>query len=231
MLAQNTLDTRLRPIEAVKAVRRLLANPDETREVFVILRAMRGRSGLRLFHRFRDSAMGKRIVAENRKLLETLTDRAALAAMPGGSLGHDYQSFMAAENLSAEELLAPSQSFDEEPASGDVKLFRERMRDMHDLTHTLTGYGRDPLGELCLLAFTYPHTGNLGMALIVLMGFLQIKSWPVRRAVIEAWRHGRKTNCWFADMDWETLLPQQLDQLRRRFDIAEPVAYRAMVPA
>ncbi len=231
MLAQNTRDTRLRPIEAVKAVRRLLANPDETREVFVILRAMRGRSGLRLFHRFRDSAMGKRIVAENRKLLETLTDRAALDAMPAGSLGHDYQSFMAAENLSAEGLLAPSQSFDEAPASGDVKLFRDRMRDMHDLTHTLTGYGRDPLGELCLLAFTFSHTGNPGMALIVLMGFLQIKSWPVRRAVIEAWRHGRKTNCWFPDMDWEALLPQQLDQLRRRFDIAEPVVYRAVVSA
>ena len=231
MLAQNTLDTRLRPLEAVKAVRRLLANPDATREVFVVLRAMRGGSGLRLFHRFRNNAMGKRVLAENRELLESLTDRSTLAAMPAGSLGYDYQSFMAAENLSAEGLTVPSQAFDEEPAAGDVKLFRERMRDMHDLTHTLTGYGRDPLGELCLLAFTYSHTGNPGMALIVLMGFLKIKSWPVRRAVLEAWRNGRKTNCWFPGMDWEALLPEQLAHLRHRFDIAEPVAYRAAVSA
>jgi ubiquinone biosynthesis protein COQ4 len=221
------LDTRLHPLEAVKAVRRLLANPDQTREVFVILRAMRGRSGIRLFRRFQQSAMGARILAERRSLLETLSDRPALAAMPAGSLGHDYQRFMAAEDLSAAGLLAPSQSWDDEPVPADVKLFRERMRDMHDLTHVLTGYGRDPLGELCLLAFTYSHTGNLGMALIVLMGFLQINSWPVRRAVLEAWRHGRSARCWFADMDWEALLPQPLDQLRQRFDLIAPARYRA----
>src|SRR5579872_5916679 len=169
MLVQSALDTRLRPFEAVKAVRRLLANPDQTKEVFVILRAMRGRSGLRLFRRFQDSAMGARILAEHRSLFATLSDGKALAALPAGTLGHDYHRFMAAENLSPDGLLAPSQIWDDEPVSSDVKLFRERMRDMHDLTHVLTGYGRDPLGELCLLAFTYSHTGNLGMALIVLM--------------------------------------------------------------
>jgi len=228
MFAQSPLDTRLRPLEAVKAVRRLLANPDETREVFVILRAMRGRSGLRLFRRFQDSAMGARILAEHRSLFAALSDSKALAALPAGSLGHDYQRFMAQENLSPEGLLAPSQSWDDEPASPQVKLFRERMRDMHDLTHVLTGYGRDPLGELCLLAFTYRHTGNLGMALIVLMGFLKINSWPVRRAVLEAWRHGRTARLWFPDTDWESLLPQQLDDLRRHLHIAAPTAYRAV---
>jgi ubiquinone biosynthesis protein COQ4 len=227
MLAHPTLDTRLRPLEAVKAVRRLLANPDETKEVFVILRAMRGRSGLRLFRRFQDSAMGARILAEHRSLFAVLSDSKMLTALPAGSLGHDYQRFMAEENLAPDGLLAPSRSWDDEPASPEVKLFRERMRDMHDLTHVLTGYGRDPLGELCLLAFTYSHTGNLGMALIVAMGFLHIPSWPVRRAVLEAWRHGRAARMWFPDTDWESLLPQQLEDLRRRFAIAAPTAYRA----
>ena len=55
MFAQSTIDTRLRPFEAVKAVRRLLANPEATEEVFVILRAMRGRSGITLFRRFAQS--------------------------------------------------------------------------------------------------------------------------------------------------------------------------------
>ncbi len=65
MFAQSMLDTRLRPLEAVKAVRRLMANPEATQEVFVILRAMRGRSGIALFRRFQESAMGARILAEN----------------------------------------------------------------------------------------------------------------------------------------------------------------------
>ena len=224
MFAQSTLDTRLRPIEAVKAVRRLMANPEATQEVFVILRAMRGRSGITLFRRFRESAMGARILAEKRNLFATLSDNAALAALPPGSLGRNYHCFMASENLSPEGLVAPSQAYRDDLVSDDVALFRDRMRDTHDLTHILTGYGRDPLGELCLLAFMYAHTGNLGMALIVLMGFSKVESKAARKAVIEAWRHGRKAR-WFADMDWETMLPQQLDALRQRFHVIRPTAY------
>jgi ubiquinone biosynthesis protein COQ4 len=228
MFAQSTLDTRLRPIEAVKAVRRLMADPEATQEVFVILRAMRGRSGITLFNRFRQSAMGARILTEKRSLFAALSDGAALAALPMGSLGHAYHRFMASENLSPEGLVAPSQAFRNDLVSDEVALFRDRMRDMHDLTHTLTGYGRDPLGELCLLAFMYAHTGNLGMALIALMGFTRLESRAPRRAVIEAWRHGRKAR-WFADMDWEAMLPQPLEELRQRFNISEPAAYRAVI--
>jgi ubiquinone biosynthesis protein COQ4 len=230
MLAQPVLDTRLHPFKAVKAVRRLLANPEATEEVFVILRAMRGKSGIRLFERFAASAMGARILTERRSLFDTLADKARLSALPNGSLGLTYRNFMAGENLSPDGLVASSQSWEYEIVGPDVRLFRERMRDMHDLTHVLTGYGRDPLGELCLLAFTYAHTGNPGMALIVLMGFLKIPSWPARRAVIEGWRNGRKARCWFPAMDWEALLPEEITGMRQRFAIAEPLAYRAVTP-
>jgi len=224
MFAQSALDTRLRPFEAVKAVRRLMANPEATEEVFVVLRAMRGRSGIALFRRFAQSRMGARILMEKRSLIAALCDRATLAALPPGSLGREYHRFMASENLSAEGLVAPSQAYRDDMAPEDVALFRDRMRDMHDLTHILTGYGRDPLGELCLLAFMYPHTGNLGMALIVLMGFGRLESRAARKAVIEAWRHGRKAR-WFADMDWEAMLPEPLSKLRPFFDVAKPAAY------
>jgi ubiquinone biosynthesis protein COQ4 len=227
MLAQSTIDTRLRPLEAVKAVRRLLANPEATEEVFVILRAMRGRSGIALFRRFTQSPMGIRILKEKRGLFAALSDTMALAAMPEGSLGREYHRFMASENLSAVGLVAPSQAYRDDVVSDDVALFRDRMRDMHDLTHTLTGYGRDPLGELCLLAFMYPHTGNLGMALIVLMGFGRLESGAARKAVIEAWRHGRKAR-WFADMDWEAMLPEPLEALRSRFGVRMPVCYQTI---
>jgi ubiquinone biosynthesis protein COQ4 len=224
MFAQSTIDTRLRPLEAVKAVRRLMANPEATEEVFVILRAMRGRSGITLFRRFTQSPMGARILREKRSLFAALSNMTALAALPEGSLGHAYHRFMASENLSAEGLVAPSQAYRDDVVSDEVALFRDRMRDMHDLTHVLTGYGRDPLGELCLLAFMYPHTGNLGMALIVLMGFGKLESRAARKAVIEAWRHGRKAR-WFADMDWEAMLAKPLNALRPDFQVLKPAAY------
>jgi len=228
MFAQPALDTRLRPLEAVKAVRRLMANPEATQEVFVILRAMRGRSGINLFDRFRRSVMGAHILTEKRSLIAALSDSAMLAALPAGSLGREYHRFMASENLSAEGLVAPSQAYRDDMVPEDVALFRDRMRDMHDLTHILTGYGRDPLGELCLLAFMYAHTGNLGMALIVLMGFSRLESKAARKAVIEASRNGRKAH-WFADMDWEAMLPQPLDALRQRFGVIRPGAYYGVV--
>ena len=212
-------------ILAFRAVCRLLANPDETQEVFVIFEGPAWPFRHPLVQPLSATGNGQRILVERRDLRRALSDDAALAALSPDSLGGRYHQFMKAENLSADGLVAASSSWETEPVSDDVRRFRERMRDMHDLTHVLTGYGRDPLGELCLLAFTYPHSGNPGMALIVLMGFLKIKSWRVRRAVIEAWRNGRKVRCWFPAMNWEALLPQSVEALRRRFGIAHPQTY------
>ena len=106
-------------------------------------------------------------------------------------------------------------------------VFRNRMRDAHDLTHILTGYGRDPLGELCLLAFMYRHAGNTGQALIVAM------SWPrlskaARAAVRQAFRNGGKAR-WFQDLDFEALLPRALEDVRRELNITAPTAYQAVM--
>jgi ubiquinone biosynthesis protein COQ4 len=229
MLAQlASYDTRLKPFEAAKAVRRLFADPEDTRQIFAIFRAMRGRSGIRAFRRFAASPTGAAILRERRRLLDTLTDRAALAALPAGSVGRTYFDFMEEEKLTADGLVQASQDWDHDPVPPDVQLFRERMRDAHDLTHTLTGYGRDPLGEMCLLAFMYSHSRNLGMALIVAMGWSQLPP-AARKAVTEAWRNGRKAR-WMQDQDFEALLPRPLEEVRRALNIAEPLQYQAVAP-
>jgi ubiquinone biosynthesis protein COQ4 len=228
MLAQAASDTRLRPFQAAKAVRRLLDNPADTAQVFTVFRAMRGRSGIKAFRRFAASPVGASVLRERRCLLTALSDRAALTALPSGTLGRDYLSFMDAENLSADGLVQASQDWDGEALPPDILLFRERMRDSHDLTHVLTGYGREPLGETCLLAFMYAHTRNLGMAMIVAMTGSRLPR-VARAAVAEAWRNGRKAR-WLPHQDWEALLPRSLDDIRREIGIADPLRYRAIVP-
>src|SRR5207244_538961 len=85
----------------------------------------------------------------------------ALRAVPAGSLGRAYHEFMVEEDLSAEGLVAQSQI--PRPAmSDDVTWFRERSREMHDLLHIVAGYGRDPLGEACVTAFSFAQTGLKG---------------------------------------------------------------------
>src|SRR5215469_5342964 len=97
MSAEATIDTKLRPLEAIRAVRRLQANPEDTAQAFTIFRAMRGKSGLKTFRRFAASPTGARVIAEKRRLLDTLSDRVRLGALPAESLGRRYFAFMEME--------------------------------------------------------------------------------------------------------------------------------------
>ncbi len=223
---------RLRPLQAMRAVRQLIANPEDTRQVFVVVEAMRGRSGLKMFQRFAASPTGRAILADRRRLLDVLEDQAALARLPEGSLGRAYLAFMQAENLSAAGLVEASEVVDRSAVTADGLVLRERMRDMHDLTHVVTGYGRDPLGELCLLAFMFRHNRNLGTALIALMASAKFPKGLRRRlwaALIEGFRHGGRAR-WIPELDWEALLDRPLADLRRDLNVPTPTRYLEMNP-
>jgi ubiquinone biosynthesis protein COQ4 len=224
-LTSSATDTRLHPITAFRAVRALMADGEDTNQVFIIFRALRGNSGQKIFKRFKASPTGQKILRENRSLMARLEDRAALAALPQGSVGRAYFEFMESEHLSAAGLMQASEGTYDDVASPEAKLVFDRLRDAHDLTHILTGYGRDPLGELCLLAFMHQHSHNLGQKLIIAMSWSRLPQ-AARKAVKEAGRNGKKAR-WFLDMDYEALLSRPLDEVRRELNIAEPSVYRA----
>jgi ubiquinone biosynthesis protein COQ4 len=224
---------RLRPIAAHRAVRNLMRNREDTQQVFLLIEALRGKTTLRQLARFRQTETGQAVLAENRRLLDRLSDRVSLAALPAGTLGRAYYDFMAAESLSAEGLVALSR-IERPPAPDEVTLFRERNREMHDLLHVVTGYGRDPLGEACLVAFSYAQTKLKGFALIALFAARRIArarpGQPVRHAVFEGYRHGRSAG-WLSGADWEALLPQPVDAVRARFAVKPATCYHAILAA
>jgi len=218
-------DTRLHPLIAMRAIRVLLANGD-TRQIFVILRAMRGRAMIKAFRRFAQSPVGRTVLAERRDIYPVLTNREGLRALPEASLGRTYLAFMESEDLSAQALVQASESWEGDPLPADMDLFRTRMRELHDVSHVVTGYGRDPLVELCLLTHAYRQQGNLGRLMIVTMAWGRLPK-AARRAVFEAWRNG-KTCFWLADQDWEALLARPLDEVRRALSVETPRRYQAM---
>ena len=224
---------RLRPIAALRAVRHLMRNREDTQQVFLLVEALRGRTTLRQFARFRQTETGRAVLGEHRRLLDRLSDRASLAALPAGTLGRAYYDFMAAENLSADGLVEASR-IDRPPASDDLTLFRERGREMHDLLHVVTGYGRDPLGEACLVAFTYAQNRLKGLAVIAVFAARRIArsrpGQPVRRAVFEGYRHGRSAG-WLPGADWEALLTQPVEAIRAQFAVKSPTYYRTILAA
>lgn len=101
---------------------------------------------------------------------------------------------------------------------------------MHDLWHVTTGYGRDTMGEVCLLGFTFGQTGNPGLAFIALIGALKIARENDRRILRALWagfRAGRRAQ-WLPAADWEHLLTLPLDEVRERLGVSTPPVYPEM---
>jgi ubiquinone biosynthesis protein COQ4 len=226
--------TRLHPIAALRAMRHLTRNRGDTRQVFLLMDALRGKTTLRQFARFQASATGRAVLAERRQLLDHLSDRQSLADLSPGTLGRSYCDFMASENLSAEGLVEASQFRERLPADEPITLFRERNREMHDLLHVVCGYGRDPLGEACLAGFSFAQTGLRGFAIIAIVAAQRIaRARPghaVRHAVVEGYRRGKRAE-WLVAADWENLLGESVDAIRSRYRVAPPVLYPQILAA
>ena len=210
-------------------MRRLIANPEATEEVFVIIESLAGNALEKGFQRFRATATGQQILAEKRSLLDSLRDREMLAEQPQHSLAAHYLNFVIKEDISADGLVEPSEDMrSTRNLDADLLLFANRQRDMHDLWHTLTNYGRDELGEVCLLAFTCAQSPNRGIAFITLVGVYQMikrYGWDVPGTVLSAYRDGKKAQ-WLPAQDWEALLRQPIGQVRSKLYIRPPRRYQ-----
>lgn len=232
-MLQST-STRLHPIAAIRAVRNLKRDREDTRQAFLLLDALRGKTTLRQFARFRRTETGRAVLAEGRLLLDRLCDRDSLACLPPGTLGQSYCEFMASERLSADGLVEASQFREKLPAGAPITLFRERNREMHDLLHIVAGYGRDPLGEACLAAFSFAQTGLKGSLVIAVVAARRISrarpGHAVRRAVFEGWRRGRRAR-WLVAADWERLLAEPVAAIRVRYSVAPARRYPEVLAA
>jgi ubiquinone biosynthesis protein COQ4 len=228
------LVTPVRPIEALRALRDFSRNPQDTTQVFRLTDALRGRSMIAPFERFRATAHGDMVLRERLPLLSALSNRATLLALPAGTFGRAYADFMAEEDLSAEGLVALSGAKESWTGAGasDMEFYGARMREMHDLYHVLAGYGRDELGEICVLAFSYQHVGTRSFKAIYGLGQVKLAlAWRSRKvfaAIREAERHGRAA-AWLPGENLEGMLGEDLAGLRRRFNILPPVVYPALI--
>ncbi|HRH16001.1 MAG TPA: Coq4 family protein [Aquabacterium sp.] len=228
--------TPIRPLMALRALLALRDNPQDTRQVFLLGEAIKGKSPQALRERFRQSPQGRERLAERRSLLDALTRTEWLAQLPPGTVGRVYHDFLAEQGLSAQGLVEISKAgFGAIPDDGsDQHYIAQRLRDMHDLFHVLAGYGRDEVGEACVLAFSYPHQGTRSFAVIASLGALVLArrfGHPgVIGAVIEAYRRGKRAH-WLPGLPLETLLARPLAEVRRELNIESPSKYLDLLQA
>jgi len=219
---------RVQPLRALRAIRALIRNPDDTAKVFDIIDALSGNAGERTFQRFRTSPEGQRILRERRNLLATLDDHESLKLLPAGTLGRVYVDFVEREQITGQGLADASMTGArrERALDPERELFFARLRDMHDLWHVATGYDRDLVGEAALLAFSYAQTRNRGVGFIVAVAWLRAgRHFPyARRLIAEGYRRGQRA-AWLPAEDWEWLLTQPLAAVRERLCLGVPPAY------
>jgi len=224
----------IEPLTAIRAMRRLINDPDDTAQVFRIIRALSGNSFERLYQRVLADPMGAHILGERRDILPLLQDRERLRALPEGTLGREYASFLDTEEISAEGLVDASSGFDDSVFLDDrAELLSHRLRDIHDLWHVVTGYKRDLFGEVALLSFTYAQIRNHGIGFIVLIAMA--KEWyeGYREGLGLAWGaywRGRAAG-FMPACDWEALLERPLADVRRELGIGELAPYTPLFSA
>ena len=224
----------MEPLAAIKSMIRLVRNPTHTHEVFTIIKALSGSDLQKGLERFKGTEFGEKVLRNRLQLRDSLKKRNLLAELPDGSLGREYQKFVQEENLSADGLeKANERSLQAEITDPELKLFAARQRDMHDLWHVVTGYGRDELGEACLLAFTYAQNKNRGVGFIAFVGCFKLFAnyrFNALKAIFQGYRIGRKA-AWLPEQDWESLLVNQLNNVRDHLNISKPSRYLASLNA
>jgi ubiquinone biosynthesis protein COQ4 len=220
-------------IHALKALRRLLNDKEDTTAVFEIMRALNGASTAKGYLKLLKSRDGGRIAYERPEFAVRLMDDAWLDSMPEGSVGAAYRNFIREEQLSADGLVEISRqgpSMIDEPHP--YAWMGRRTRDVHDIWHILSGYHRDGLGEACLVAFSYAQTKGLGWALIGLGAALRARragTHPYVKAIWQGYRRGQAAK-WLLGEDYERLMAEPLEAARRRLNITPPTIYDAIPP-
>jgi ubiquinone biosynthesis protein COQ4 len=220
---------------ALRALRRLFKNKEDTAEVFEIMFALNGRAYAEDYARLLATAEGGRIAYDRIEFADRLLDSQWVASFPPGSVGAAYLTFQTAGHMSVSGLI--DESHKGVPAEQlDVRhpyawWFR-RIRDLHDVWHVLTGYGCDALGEMCLAAFSYQEVRGPGWALIVAGGFLRCHgpaAGAARRAILEARARALRA-AWLPGEDYERLMFEPLETARARLRLSPPRAYEAVAP-
>lgn len=221
---------RYRPLRAVHHFRELLKDKEETSHVFRIFDSLPSKLFMPRVRILTLSPHGEALRRNEPSLPEFLDDHAALRELPAGSVAHAYCDFMEREGLSAAGLVAEADKLGRPRFDDLTQWFADRSRDVHDLMHVLTGYGRDALGEQCVLLFTHGQQPSHGHLLIGWAGAAHIKRLtktraPIFKAARQAQRTGKACQP-LVSLPIRDMLALDLHEVRRMLTIPEPTWYQ-----
>jgi ubiquinone biosynthesis protein Coq4 len=196
----------------LRAGTRLLGNPRDTRQVFLLGLAV-DHERIRLIHqRMMASASGRALLTARPSIDSSAVDYAALRALPEDTLGGAYARMLQREGLDPDLFQAP-------PAVPEgIAFVVKRIRQTHDLWHVLTGLSTDIPGEVALQAFAHAQLQNNTSRLLSGVGLLyHRRRFPELPALVKQYRALGERAVFLLAVPWEEHWESKLEDVRRNF--------------
>lgn len=197
---------------------RLLRNPRDTQQVFVLATAVdRSKLHLLLAH-LRELPEGRALLGDRPAIDSKSVDFARLRALPPHTLGGAYARTLEREQLDPDLFRPPPL------LSPELTFVVQRIRQTHDIWHVVTGLSTSIEDEIALQAFTNAQLHNHTSRLIMTFGalFYGLRSATLRRKV-RAFRRVGSGCAFLLAVRWEELWEVPLDQVRARLDVLLPL--------
>jgi ubiquinone biosynthesis protein COQ4 len=211
-----TLPRRTRLRRAMTSLGRAVADPTRTEEVLTFSLYLNAGTAQRRVDRFFAEPTAATLYAERRSIDSHAVDLAALAALPPGTLGHEYARFLSSRGLSPDLFQAP-------PEVGDPRFayVAQRFRQTHDLWHVITGCDTDAASEVALQAFTFGQTGAPSAGVLATIGTARaaLAGQRIARVTRAAFRNGRTAH-YLGAFPWEDHWATPVAELRRMLGIS-----------
>jgi len=201
-------------------VLRLILNPARIERILDVAELGYLHPGSRLFQQAVDLAMSDPAFAQmyTSRYSPAPKTNGELAALPPGTLGHEYARFLEANNLSPTYLrLVPG-----ETPSG---FLLRRIRETHDIWHVVVDFDTSKPGEIGILAFGLAQFRSpvaaliSGAAFIVTLSREPEKFSEMMDAFIRGYERGRRARFLLATK-FEEIWSQPLGQLRAQLGFA-----------
>jgi ubiquinone biosynthesis protein COQ4 len=226
--AHETQAERKPRFPLLHSIIRIMRDPDETSHGARMVLTFDRKQAEKSYQEFLADDEGRRILDGAPSLFELLTNRDSLRQLPEGSVGRIYLDYMIREGISTEGLDAEVAPVEQEVLQSEAarQRFSQHMRASHDLWHVLTGYHRDLLGEMQLLAFSYFQTGSPSFKWLTRLARIGAgRQIPEAKGLLDlAEKRGRESR-WLATADWATLLRQPIEEVRSILGIGAPPTY------
>lgn len=217
--------------EVVRA-RRVGPGPET---VFRLLRPFHGPRFDAIYRRVMADDTGRRILQAGRSLQPILLDLDHLRSLPDDTLGRQYARFMDENAIDIVSFAEASlrHMAREDYATEEAWTLANRLRDIHEIVHVLSGYGTDELGEMGELAFNLredPRPNATRLAIRVNIASFRRRGHDHAEDVIRrAFERGRRVGL-MVGADWEAMLDRRLEDVRVRLGMDAPEAYAPIPP-